>query len=216
MILAASRQVAKLTESVTESSDLAGKTDYDVHPEAIADIAYALEEQAYAEGRRTNLIHELTDREGKQYWIDNRKYPINGPDGIFIGIFGIAPDITRHLENERRVLENEALLHLFIEHAPAALAMFDREMRYLAANRRWLDMYSLTEAEIIGRSHYDVFPDLPEHWKTAHILALAGESVSAEEDLFERADGSRQWLRRELIPWRSDDGLSGGNRHLCR
>ncbi len=85
-------------------------------------------------GAAPTSSEELTDQAGKRYWIDNRKYPINGPDGTFIGIFGIAPDITRHLENERRVIENEALLHLFIEHAPAALAMFgDREMRYLAA-----------------------------------------------------------------------------------
>jgi diguanylate cyclase (GGDEF)-like protein/PAS domain S-box-containing protein len=210
VILAASRQLAKFSESLKGSGELAGKTDYDVYPEAFADISYALEEQAFAEGRRTNLIQQLRDRQAKMYWIDDRKYPINGPDGDVIGIFGIAPDITRHLENERRVIESEALLHLFVEHAPAALAMFDREMRYLAANRRWLDMYALTEAELIGRSYYDVFPGVPEHWKDAHILALAGQSVSAGEDFFERADGTRQWLRRELIPWRSDDGAVGG------
>jgi diguanylate cyclase (GGDEF)-like protein/PAS domain S-box-containing protein len=210
VILAASRQLAKFTDSIDDSGDLAGKTDYDVHPEAIADIGYALEEQAFAEGRRTNLILQVGDQEGKQYWIDDRKYPINGPDGNVIGIFGIAPDITRHLENERRVIESEALLHLFIGHAPAALAMFDREMRYLAVSRRWLQMYSLTEGQVIGRSHYDLFPDIPERWKATHNRSLAGETISNEAELFERADGTRQWLRRELIPWRSDDGSVGG------
>ncbi len=34
VILAASRQLAKFTEAVTDSFYLAGKTDYDVHPEA--------------------------------------------------------------------------------------------------------------------------------------------------------------------------------------
>ena len=210
VILAASKQLAKFTESIWEAGDLAGKTDYDVHPESVADIAYALEEQAFAEGRRINLIQQLTDQDGKQYWIDNRKYPITGPDGDAIGIFGIAPDITRNLENERRVRESEALLHLFIEHAPAALAMFDREMRYLAVSRRWLEMYSLTEAEVIGHSHYDVFPDIPERWKATHRRALAGETIRDEADLLELAGGRRQWLRRELIPWREDDGSVGG------
>jgi len=210
VILHAGRNLAKFTLAAGDSAELVGKTDYDVHPEDIADVGYALEEQAITEGRRVNLIQQLTDVEGKRYWIDNRKYPINGPDGDVIGVFGIAPDITRYLEIERRVHESEALLHLFVEHAPAALAMFDRDMRYLAANRRWLQIYGFTEVEIIGRSHYDVFPGIPEHWKDAHTLALSGQAVSAEEDYFEHPDGTRQWLRRELIPWRSDDGSVGG------
>ncbi|MFZ0304795.1 MAG: EAL domain-containing protein [Terracidiphilus sp.] len=210
VILAASRQLAKFTESVKNSADMAGRTDYDVYPEAFADIGYELEERAVAEGRRTNLIQQLGDQQGQRYWIDDRKYPINGPEGDVIGIFGIAPDITRHLENEHRVLESKALLHLFVEHAPAALAMFDRDMRYLAVSRRFLEMYSLTEAEIIGRSEYDVLPDIPARWKDEHMRALAGESIHTDEELFERADGSRQWIRRELIPWRSDDGSFGG------
>jgi len=210
VILAASEELAKFTDSIKESGKLADKTDYEVHPEAIADIGYELETRAIAEGRRTNLIMELTDQEGKKYWIDNRKYPINGPDGDVIGIFGIAPDITRHLENERRVLESETLLHLFIEHAPAALAMFDREMRYLSASRRWLEMFSVTEAEVLGRCHYDVFPDLPERWKAAHTRTLAGESLRSDADYFERADGTHRWTQWETIPWRGDDGSVGG------
>ncbi|MGP8253587.1 MAG: EAL domain-containing protein [Terracidiphilus sp.] len=210
VILAASKQLAKFTESIWDPGDFAGRTCYDVYPEAIADVDYALEEQAFAEGRRINLIQQLTDQEGKQYWIDNRKYPINGPDGDVIGIFGIAPDITRYRESERRVRESEGLLHLFVEHAPAALAMFDREMRYLAVSRRWLEMYSLTEEQVIGHSHYDVFPNLPERWKVTHRRALAGETIRDEADLLELNDGRRQWLRRELLPWRKDDGSVGG------
>jgi len=208
--LAVSRQMAKFTESTKDSDELAGKTEYEVYPEAVADVGYALEERAVSEGRRVNLIQRATDQEGKEYWIDNRKYPITGPDGAVIGIFGIAPDITRAIESERRVRESESLLHLFIEHAPAALAMFDSQMRYLAASRRWLEMYALSEAEVMGRSHYEVFPDLPERWREAHRRALAGENVRSSEDFFERADGSRQWLRWEIIPWRKDDGSVGG------
>ena len=105
--------------------------------------------------------------------------------------------------------ESEERLALFIEHAPAALAMFDREMRYLAASRRWRDDF-LGEDEIIGRSHYLLLPNCKAEWKTAHRRGLAGEVVKADEDRFEFADGQVMWLRWEVHPWHAVDGSVGG------
>jgi PAS domain S-box-containing protein len=106
--------------------------------------------------------------------------------------------------------ESEERLRLFIDYAPAALAMFDREMRYIAVSRRWLQDYGLGGQDIIGLCHYDVFPEIGQAWKDVHRRALAGEVVRAEEDRFERADGSVQWLRWEVRPWRAADGSVGG------
>ncbi|MDZ7657510.1 MAG: EAL domain-containing protein [Sulfurimicrobium sp.] len=114
------------------------------------------------------------------------------------------------VEKTRHLQESKDQLRLFIEHAPAALAMFDREMRYLAVSRRWRTDYSLGECDIIGHSHYEIFPEIPEAWKVLHRRALAGEIVQSDEDCFERKDGSAQWLRWELIPWHLASGAPGG------
>ena len=62
---------------------------------------------------------------------------------------------------------------------------------------------------MLGRSHYEIFPDMPERWKEIHRRALVGETLRAEEDRWDREDGTT-WLRWEIRPWQNQDGAPGG------
>jgi PAS domain S-box-containing protein len=137
--------------------------------------------------------------------------PLFDQFGRLTGAVNMLVDISERMRVEADLAERQAQLAVFVEHAPAAIAMFDLEMRYLAVSRRYiLDFRLPRDAQLIGRSHYEVFPDIPQRWRDVHARVLAGEELSQEEDQFTRQDGCTHWVRWSMAPWRRADGSMGG------
>jgi PAS domain S-box-containing protein len=97
--------------------------------------------------------------------------------------------INEHLVNAHQELR------VLVEQAPLAIAMFDRDMRYIVTSRRWIGDYGRGRGELVGLSHYEVHPDIPQSWIEVHRRGLAGEFLKHEEDMWVQADGSKHWLR---------------------
>ncbi|MFV1994056.1 MAG: PAS domain S-box protein [Verrucomicrobiales bacterium] len=101
--------------------------------------------------------------------------------------------------------------NILIENAPLAMAMFDNQMRYLVANRRWHKEFHLENVALAGRSHFEVFPNLPESWRALFERCLSSEQTErCNEDLYHRPDGTTDWVQWEVRPWRRADGAVGG------
>ncbi len=94
----------------------------------------------------------------------------------------------------------ERALRLFVEHVPAAVAMFDSAMRYVAVSARWLANFRIVDPDVIGRCHYDVLPNTPQGWRDVHARALAGAVESGEDDFYIQPDGTREWSSWEVRP----------------
>jgi PAS domain S-box-containing protein len=115
-----------------------------------------------------------------------------------------------HQKEAQALRESEERLRFFVKYSPAAIAMLDKEMRYLVASDRWLADNGLVGRDLRGLSHYFVFPDMPDRWRLVHRRALAGETVESEEDSLAKPDGGIQWLKWGARPWRDAMGNIGG------
>ena len=119
-------------------------------------------------------------------------------------------ELAERRRTEDRLAHSHQLMHYVIQHSRSAIAVHDTGMRYVYVSQRYLTDYNVKEKDIIGKHHYEVFPDLPEKWREVHRLALAGKVSSAEDDPYEREDGSVEWTRWECRPWYEGDGSIGG------
>ena len=168
------------------------------------------EVQAGVEARRPYVMeYRVRTAAGQERWVRERGAGVFD-DGTLVALEGIVTDITARKQTEAALHERDEILRLFVEHSPAAIGMFDNEMRYVAVSRRWLSDYGLGDRNIIGRSHYEIFPEIPQRWRDIHRRCLAGATEHCDEDPFVRADGRTDWVKWEICPWRKADGAIGG------
>ena len=166
--------------------------------------------QAARKGTELNLEFRVPGRNGGERWLMARGSPLRDAAGRTTRLVGIAVDITQRRLAEEALRESEQNLRRFAETAPVAIAMFDRDMRYLAASRRFRDDYHLGSQELAGRSHYEVFPEVSAEWREIHRRCLAGATERHPGEKFNRLNGDAQWIRWEIQPWRQTDGEIGG------
>jgi two-component system sensor histidine kinase/response regulator len=180
-----------------------------LHPQDRASVTQALNRTI-----KTGTDYEVETRlcwpDGTIRWVASKGAVLRDRNGKAVRLTGTVMDITDRKQVEIALERERLQLRQIITSAPVAMAMLDTQMRYLAHSEKWLTVQGLEGQSIIARSHYEIFPDIPERWKAVHQRALQGEVVSASEDVWERADGTKAYLRWAIHPWYTPDGAVGG------
>lgn len=149
-------------------------------------------------------------KRGAVIWVNLNVSAVRDGDGHLLYFVTQTEDITEKKITAELLQVREQQLRLFVEYSPAALAMFDKDMRYLMTSQRWLSDYGLDGKQVIGQVHYDLFPDNPQRWRDIHFQCMNGESAKSEEDCYVDENGKTIWLKWEVHPWRHYNGDIGG------
>ncbi|HOO84608.1 MAG TPA: PAS domain S-box protein, partial [Prolixibacteraceae bacterium] len=119
-------------------------------------------------------------------------------------------DVSQRQKAENSLKHSHHLMRYIIEHDRSAIAVHDRDLNYVYVSQSYLKQYNVHDTDIIGKHHYDVFPDLPQKWRDVHQKALKGEVSSADRDIYKKEDGTLVYTRWECRPWYEADGSIGG------
>ena len=165
-------------------------------------------EHSIATGNPFDMVFPIRGADGVFRPFLTRVMPVSDQDGKIVRWFGTNTDVSEQQRAEAEIRKTKDLLEAFVKSAPLGLAMFDREMRYVRASDRWLVETGIGDREILGKSHYEVFPDLPEHWKETHRRGLAGEAQKGEDD-WVALDGKEHSICWQIQPW-GDSGVKTG------
>ncbi len=179
-----------------------------IHPDD-SDMVASVIKNALEAGQPFHLGYRIIHADGSVRWVEENGDAIRKDDGIKF-IVGIVNDITDRKKAEAELKESHELMQYIIHHDPNAITILDKELRHIFVSKRFLDDYRVKEQSIIGKHHYEVFPDIPEKWRDVHRRALGGEIIRGEDDIFVREDGTIDNTRWECRPWYHADGSIGG------
>lgn len=165
-----------------------------------------------AQGKITRYSKEkrLVRRDGTVFWVNftiAQAHHLGDQTDYFVAIF---EDIEARKLAEARAKQGRAQLSSFVSAAPYPLAMFDRDMTYLACSASWATQFVPGHLNPVGKNHYAVHVDIPEEWILVHQRGLAGETLHKDEDFWVQKDGSRHWVSWSVVPWRNELGEVGG------
>lgn len=113
--------------------------------------------------------------------------------------------------NQRLPFDDETFRH-FIENTPAAIALFDINMKYLITSKRWIQEFKMPDTNLAGKYAFDGNPPLPPSWKTMlRDVTKTGIVIRLDEELFVDSEDQEHWLQWEMHPWFQQSGQIKGS-----
>jgi PAS domain S-box-containing protein len=121
-----------------------------------------------------------------------------------------AADEWTRVNASRAKLTYERTMSAIVDAMPVSMVLTDRDVRLLYASPPWIKARGLEDVEVIGKTLFELRPDMFEQWREGMAYCMEGHTHSVERLQVPKAGGGTEWVRVQLAPWYDDDGEVGG------
>ncbi len=181
-----------------------------IHPDDSDPVRQSFQ-NALIKGNNVKITYRIITRDNITKWvIDSAQFIGQKDENGYEIIEGFIEDITLEKLSDTQAEYYKDLLQYIITSSNQGIAVHDKDMNYIYVSDKYKEHYHIENLDIIGKNHYEVFPNLPEKWREVHKRTLKGEVISKDRDSYERSDGTvdyAKWLSR---PWYDENGEIGG------
>ena len=179
-----------------------------LHPDDLERVIQELNDHLKGQTPIYECRYRMISKTGEIQWCLDRGCIIQKEsDGTPLRIIGVNVNVTPIVKWEESLIISEQQLKAMIQSLPLPVAMFDRDLKYLAFSSKWLEEWKNKSVAIEGKS---LRGEIQAKWINHLELALRGKIISKEEDLVDLGDGHAIWLRWAVQPWKNAQGQIGG------
>ena len=144
----------------------------------------------------------LKHRQGRWRPIADSGAPVRNDEGEIDGVVLVFRDQTAERDAGRQLRRSQSLLQAISDKSPTVTYVKDLDGRYLFVNQSFLDLFHITQEEILGRTDIDRFgAEIAERFRSMDRRVVEANGPLTEEELVPVDGGERTYLSVKCPLW---------------
>ncbi len=190
-------------------SEIVGKTDIDLFPAQVAQLARA-KDKAVVEGRSICIYEDWVNwpSTGESVLFERRKVPVCDAQGNVTAVVGLARDMTERKLIEERLARREREFRTLVEHSPDVVMRYDKDFRRLYVNPTFAALINGGRPAVLGKKPSEL-PDAHHaqvyEQKLREVFAT-GKETQTEVRWEAGRENKRSYYLVKLVPEFAADG----------
>jgi two-component system cell cycle sensor histidine kinase/response regulator CckA len=139
-------------------NEIVGHSIWDIFPGEEGDKRFSVVKHVFATGKLKTIEVRVPRPEGDQYYITTAK-AVKDNHGKVTSVICSSKNITDRKQTEETLRDSRKQLRLFIDSSPDLCFLKDSAAKYLLVNTANAQFFGKKEADIIGKTDFDLMPE---------------------------------------------------------